>query len=287
MAVGKHQAHFLRGVGENMLAKNNLRRVIACGALALGAVVFQSHSSQASVITLLNWAPVPDGGTPNWPVINYTGGAVNGLQTDIGAIGNGDGNLPPTQQTPGGLQIDSPLTAPIPFSFPDSMFTGGTGYYDATLTFTGLAPLGNAVKTPIGPVTVDSQSLGAGTFAIISTAPAGSVVLLSGNITPGSVLTGDDGGMAGADFNSSGVDYTGGVLLSAAVAAGFSPLNNDMAISMTGVIPAFGVGANQQLNAFTSDATGLFDIHSVPEPTTLTLGLLGVGALAMRRSRKA
>ena len=270
-----------------MLAKISLRRVVAGGALALAALGFQAHLSRASVITLANWAAVPDLGTGAAPVINYTGGAVNGLETGPGAIGNGDGNLPPSQQTPGGLQVDSPMTAPIPFSFPDSMFTGGTGYYDATLIFTGLAPVGNAVKTPIGPVTIDSQGLGAGTFTLTSTAPAGSVLLLSGNIAPGSVLTGDDGGMAGADFNSSGVDYTGGILLGAAEAAGYSPLNNDMSISMTGVIPAFGVGANQQLNAFTSDATGLFDIHSVPEPTTLALGLLGVGALAMRRSRKA
>jgi hypothetical protein len=269
----------------NMQSIITWKRVLASGALVLAGIVVQPQA-HASVVTLLNWAPVPDGGQPNFPAINYTATSPNGLQTDIGAIGNGDGNLPPTSQLPGGLQVDTPFSAPIAFSFPDSTFSGGTGYYDATLQFTGLAPIGTAVQTPLGPITLDSQALGSGTFTLTSTAPAGSVVLLSGTIAAGSVITGDDGGMAGAAFNSTGVTYTGGVI-AAALPAGYSLSGNDMSISMTGVIPAFGINGNDQLSAFTADATGLFDVHSVPEPGMLSLGLVGAASLIMRRRRNS
>jgi hypothetical protein len=241
------------------------------------------------LVTLLNWAAVPDGGSPTFPVIDYTGSA---LTTGIGAIGNGDGNLAPSLQLPGGLQVDTPFNVPIPYSFTDSTFTGGTGYYDATLTFSGLAAIGPASTSTVGPFVQDSQLLGSGSFTLTSTsvAPASSVVLLTGTIAGASVVTGFQGGNAAAAFNADGVTYTGGLLVTG-LPATYVLSDNDMSISMTGVTPAIGVNPTTgQLNAFNADATGLFDINVndnvVPEPGMLSLLAFGVGSMAMRRARR-
>jgi hypothetical protein len=262
------------------------RKTLAAGALVLAGFAFQSTSAHGSI--LLNWTPVPDalGGPPE---INYTGA---NLQTGPGAIGNGDGNLPlgnpapPPYQTPGGIQVDSVLNAPIAYSFPDSGFTGGTGYYDVSLTFTGLAPVGAAGQIG-GPGGIDVQGLGPGTFTLTATpvAPDIGTILLTGTIANADI-TGADTGKAGAVFDAHGITYTGGVIF-AAFPANFSATGNDMSISMVNVTPPFGIsGQTLQLNPFTADANGQFDVNVVPEPTTLALGLVGVGALAMRRARR-
>jgi hypothetical protein len=178
----------------------------AFGLLSLGGV-----SAHAALVEFVNWAAVPASATV--PEINYD--TTLGLQAGPGAIGNGDGNLPVTNQTPGGLQVDTIVNAPVPFSFPDSLFTGGTGYYDVTLSFTGLNPIGPASQQLVGPFTEDSQLLGTGTFTLTSTAPAGSVVLLTGTIQGATVVTGINGGNAAASFNADGVSYTGGVIAAA------------------------------------------------------------------------
>jgi hypothetical protein len=247
-----------------------------CTGLALAFLGLATQRVNAS-IELLNWAPVPDSVATE---INYDTTA--GLQTGPGAIGNGDGNLPVTNQTPGGLQADTIVTAPIPFSFPSSIFTGGTGYYDTTLIFGGLAPVGAAQVINFGPFSEDSQALGSGTFALISTAPAGPVLLLSGTIAGATVVTGIDGGTSGAVFNSEGVTYTGGAIF-ANFPSNFIATGNDMSISMTAIAPPFGInGMSGQLNSFTADATGEFDVNT-PEPATLGMMALVGSSLLMRR----
>jgi hypothetical protein len=253
------------------------------GTAALGLLSIGGVSAQAALVEFVNWAAVPASATV--PEINYD--TTLGLQAGPGAIGNGDGNLPVANQTPGGLQVDTVVNAPIPFSFPDSLFTGGTGYYDVTLSFTGLTPIGPASQQLVGPFTEDSQLLGPGTFTLTSTAPAGSVVLLTGTIQGATVVTGIAGGNAAASFNADGVSYIGGVI-AAALPANAVLSGNDMSISMTAVEPPLGINPNTlQLASFTADATGIFDVNVVPEPTTISLLALGTAALGFRRRRKA
>jgi hypothetical protein len=249
---------------------------------------FSFSSALASPIQLLNWKPVPD--AVGFPEINYTG--LN-LQTDVGAQSNGDGLAPVTNQTPGGLQSETIVNAPAPGSYPSSVFTGGTGYYDTTLTFFGLAPLGPAIQAPLpGGILQDSQVLGTGQFQITSTNVGTPVVLLSGNIT-NAVITGVDGGAAGAVINAHGVTYTGGIILGAPnFPAGATLTGNDMSISMTSVIPSFGVnGGTGQLNSFHADATGEFDINAndvvQPEPASLFLFVAASGLLIRNRRQRA
>jgi hypothetical protein len=276
----KMQAGRTRVPAKLVGSKSATRGVIAGGALVAAVTVFAASSAHAAPIELLNWAPVPDSVSPPFPEINYTGA---NLQTDIGAQSNGDGNLPPSNQTPGGLQVDTIVNAPVPFSFPSSLFTGGTGYYDATFSLIGLAPVGPAVQVPLGGgIVQDSQVLGTGQFLITSTTAGGSVVLLSGNIA-NAVITGIDGGAAGAVFDAHGVTYTGGAIF-AAFPATFVPTGNDFSISMTSVAPPFGVNpGNGQLAAFHADATGQFDVNTVPEPATMSLGLVAAAGLTLRR----
>jgi hypothetical protein len=169
--------------------------------------------------------------------------------------------------------------------------TGGTGFYDTTLVFGGLAPSGAAVRINLGGgLFEDSQVLGAGTFALYSTTPvvsgnpATETLLLSGTIASATVVTGIDMGTAGAAFNSQGVTYTGGAIVT--YLPSYASLSgNDLSVSMTAITPSFSVnGTSGQLNSFTADATGLFDIN-VPEPASLGIMTLVGGILLRRRAR--
>lgn len=257
---------------KNPIRLGGLRVLVAAAAVAMCG----ASTAGAAVITLAQWAPVPSTALPE---MVYTTGV--GLATGPGAIGSADGDQPPAQQKPGGLETDTIVTAPIPFSFPSSMFTGGTGYYDTTLTFVGMAPTGPAIQQPLGPELVDLQPLGPGAFTLTSTAPSGSIVLLSGNITGANLITGVDGTTSAAQLDGDGVTYTGGIILAHAPAGSvFS--GNSMSISMTAVTPSLGVTGGA-LNSFSADATGLFDINVVPEPASI--GLLGIGLLTLKRRR--
>jgi hypothetical protein len=277
----------MAGRSEEMFPMSKRFCLSGCTGLALAFLGLATQRANASV-ELLTWSPVPTSGATE---INYDTTA--GLQTGPGAIGNGDGTLPVTAQTPGGLQSDTIVNVPLPIpgSFPSSLLTGGTGFYDTTLVFGGLAPVGSAVSINLGGgLYEDSQVLGSGTFALYSTTPAlygnpaTETLLLGGTITAATVVTGIDMGTSGAAFNSQGVTYTGGAIVtylpSYAILSG-----NDMSVSMTTIAPPFSInGMTGQLNSFTANATGLFDINT-PEPATLGIMTLVGSSLLVRRRR--
>jgi hypothetical protein len=79
------------------------------------------------------------------------------------------------------------------------------------------------------------------------------------------------------------VTYTGGLIFNALVLAGGSVSGNSMSISMTDVTPTFGIAGDGFLRDFTANATGLFNATAVPEPTSLTLLVMAMGSLLLRR----
>jgi hypothetical protein len=273
-----------------MRISRSIKPILAV-AVGIGASAVCSGVAKASVVELGSWMPVPNTTNTAYPELVYTSGV--GLSTGLGALSSGDGNVAPSLQQPGGLEADTVVYAPEPYSFNSSAFTGGTGYYDTSLTFSGLAPSGAATTNGIE----DQQLLGGGTFtlSLTSVAPASSLPLLIGTVSPGSTLiTGFDGSTSGAVFTADAVTYTGGAWVNAlpsyAILSG-----NSFSIAMTAVNPPFGVSGtnpNYTLNSFDSNADGYFDINlsgsntQVPEPATLSLLFIGAGALGLRRRQR-
>lgn len=241
-----------------------------------GALAIVGLSSLASAATLVDYKPGPV--SPTTPEFVFGGGPVPSFQTGPGAIGNGDGALPQALQTPGGLDSETPFLIPaVPGS---QVGVSSTKFFDSTLNFAGLAA--NAPAINAGGTLI--QSLGPGSFQLLSTT---GINLLTGTISTSTFIVGAGG--AGATFNASGVNYTGGLIFNALVAAGGDPNANSMSISMTDVSPTFSInGASGFLNDFTANATGLFNVNVIPEPGAVTGAAILAGAvLRTRRSRRA
>ena len=261
-----------------------LKAVAIIPLIVFSATLLSSPSAHANSIALLNWAPAPDGG-PAFPEILWNEA---NMATGPGAQSSSDGNLPLAAQAPGGLFSNTIVNAPAPYSFPSG---GGTGYYDTTLVFSGLAPSAFATSSPLGGgFFLDSQLLGPGTFTLYSTSVLpGPVVLLQGTIA-NAVITGLDGGGAGAVIDASGITYTGGAVFGG-VSWQLANVGKQYVDFAHGAIPNFSIdGGSGYLNAFQADATGEFDVFvtGVPEPSTLTLGafgLAGVFTLLRRRTK--
>jgi len=237
-------------------------------------------SSVASATTIVDFKPVPTSpGLPEFGFHRPVGGGPPAFRGEIGATSNGDGNLAPAAQTAPGLDSETPFLLLGPGAVQSA---GTTGFYDSSFQFTaGLvanAPALNAGGTFL-------QQLSPGSFQIMSTTAAGGpILLLSGNVATASVIVGS--GDAGAVFDANGVNYTGGIIFNAMVAAGYSVNNNSFSISMVDVSPAFHINpADGFLGDFDANATGLLNANAVPEPSSLTLLALGLvaGVLRLRR----
>jgi PEP-CTERM motif len=232
--------------------------------------------------TLVDFVPQP--ASPVTADLVWTG---TSLIAGPGAIGNGDGALPLSSQTPGGLQLVAPFIVP---GVPGSVIDAGaitTTFYDTTMVLSGLTPLGPAVVTPIIPgLSLVTQPLNTGSFQLWDT--TNTVLLLSGNISSAAIsgpLNNSTGAVATLDL---AVLYTGGVILPPVQGPG--AYVGQFSWSLLDIAPPLSVNLQTGLlNTFTANSagqfSGTFDSH-VPEPATLALVGLG-GTLILGRRRRA
>jgi hypothetical protein len=255
-----------------------------------GAVASLGLAASSFGSMLVDFKPLPV--TANIPELEWTG---TNLAAGAGAVGNADGGLAPSLQSPPGLQIEAPFD--VPGAIPGKVSIGGgtsTAFYDVTLELSGLNA--NAAATSFGPLAL--QSFGTGHFRLLSTDPdAGgpltSTTLLEGDITNGTI-TGLSPGTAGAVLSST-VTYTGGAIYSEFAANHGGQANGGtLSLSMLDIVPALGgtsivpPNAFATLNAFSANATGLFSGVQVPEPASASIVLLSAVGLGLRRrTRKA
>jgi hypothetical protein len=247
-----------------------------------------SFASSSFAGTLVDFKPLPVSPTdPEFVFSRALGGGVPVFRAGSGAIGNADGMLPVASQTPGGLLVEVPF---IIGGVPGSQFAAtSTLFFDATLQFTtGLAA--NAPALNAGGAFI--QQLSPGTFDLLSTDPDGGgpllpTLLLSGNISSASFIVGT--GNSGAVFNASGVDYTGGLVLTALTGSGGNPSGNSMSVSMVDVTPNFGITGDGYLADFAANGTGLFNgtTGNIPEPSSLVLLAVAMGGIFGSRQRSA
>jgi hypothetical protein len=203
-----------------------------------------------------------------------------------GSVGNADGTLPAINQTPGGLNVQTPLyIVGVPGSTINST-DNSTTFYDVTLQLTGLAASGPPIQNliPGTGMTVVYQPVGAGTFTLLSTDPDGPgallpTVLLTGTISD-AVIVGLLGQSTGS-IQSSNVTFTGGVINGGSSTASLSWSLLDVGGGLT-VVSGGGFGTT--LQSFDANMTG----QITPEPATMCLMGLGLGAIAInaRRRRK-
>jgi len=232
--------------------------------------------SFVSAATIVDFKPLPISPTvPEFKFDRALGAGIPVFRHDVGAVGNNDGTLPVVNQTPGGLLVETPFIIP---GIPGSQFAAAsTLFFDSSLIFTGgLQANGPAINA--GGVLI--QQLTPGSFQLFSTGPA-PTLLLSGFMSSASFIVGV--GDAGSVFSSQDVNYTGGAIYNALVAAGGSTSGNSMSISMTDITPGLNIARDGYLADFNANATGLFNANVVPEPTSLTLLAIAMGSLLLRR----
>jgi hypothetical protein len=229
---------------------------------------------------LVNFKPDPVSTTLD--EIGWTG---TQLVQRPGSVGNNDGTLPADQQTPGGLNIQTPLKIvdglgnPYPGSTINTS-DSSTTFFDVTLQVSGLSAVGNPVK--VGGLVY--QWLGSGTFTFLSTGVSPQT-LLTGSIDD-AVIVGLQGQTAGS-IQSSTVTYTGGLIKDALLATGGTLTDASLSWSILdigGGLKVVGTGSLAALQLFGADMTGQF--NALPEPATLCLMGLGAVVVLVRRWKR-
>ena len=267
----------VKGTDMKTQTSSNVAMAIAAAALLACAGV-----SQASLL-LADFAPAP---APIAPGLLYMGAgpALPSLQPGPASIGNGDGNLPLDQETPGGLLVRTPLPvagiSPGQFGLPQ----GWTGFRDVTLGLSGLMQDGPAV--PAGNLL--AQALARGTFELVATHGPGdapTTLLLTGSIDHAAILstTKGQGSVLSAD-----VHYDGGVLYNSLAQSlgikGGPPIPGEMSWSLLNMNPApLLAGPVPFMPDFTADLIGQFSY--IPEPSSLCLFAIATAGLMRRRRR--
>jgi hypothetical protein len=263
--------------------------LFAAGLVLGGGVLGNGVFARAGSLLTFEASPT----SPGLPEVIWTNTPLPQLIAGPGAVGNDDGTLPPFQQSPGGLEIQTPLSITAPGSHP--LIGGGTEVDDVTLVLTNFLATAPA-SSQGGGVLVQRFAPGDlenfGSFSLLSDDPDGSdggqpTVLLSGRVTGGSITAlngGDSGSVLSAD-----VTYTGGAIFDALQASGGATTGSLSwsildATSLLDGSPSITINpATGFLVPFSANATGLFSV-SVPEPTTAAvMGVSALGMLARRR----
>src|SRR3954469_22717577 len=119
-------------------------------------------TNAARAESVLNFKPSPiSAGVPEFI---YTGGASGQLVAGPGSLGNGDGALPLSSQTAGGLFVSTPFV--IPDAIAGKEISGSsTNFYDVTMTLSGF----NASAPAFDFGGMYWQPLSNGTFNITAT----------------------------------------------------------------------------------------------------------------------
>jgi len=237
-----------------------------------GVLMLASASHAAFQIVQFSPQPISSGlGEFSWAGNVYT--------TAPGSTGNGDGNLPIAAQTPGGLEVDTPLTVLAPAGSGEIIDLNGSHFFDVTLSVQGLVGAGATFIPGFGAI----QLLTNGSFSFNAT---NGVPLLTGTLTNNSITVPQ--GSTSSGYQSATVTYTGGLIWANFLALYGPQAPGSASISMTsldgpiGIVPAIAFGPTTVL-PFDADATGVLDTP-FPEPASLSL-VGAAGLLALRRRR--
>lgn len=263
------------------MIKRAKKLVVACAFVAISGLSASSYAA-----TLISGAPVPN--TAGFPEFKFDGSTPKQLQTDIGAKGNS------STSSAGGLSISTPFNINLGGDYASSVSYPGDGtttFADVSFELQNLFADGSAIVidlTPGGSTAYIIQQLTAGHFKLLSQDPDGfgpkaKAVILEGDITS-AAITGFKN--AGAASVVGTVNYTGGAVYDALVAAG-GVTEAEFSWSLLNTVPVLNTsgGASPVLNSFIADGTIQFDAQ-IPEPATLGLLSLGaMGFLARRRTR--
>lgn len=236
-------------------------------------------------VQLIQFQPNPV--SPTLPEFSWTGPGGNFVD-NTGSHSDGTAGVP-------GLQIDTPLVVAAPVTAGETIDAFGSHFRDAAITLSSSTNLATFQDTGAGILGGQwFQTLTNGSFTITAT---DGTVLLTGNVSGN--FFGSSLASSSAGFNGGTVAYTGGLIYNALVASGGVP-TGDMSVSMTkinntgnpsndaigvtqtGPVDPFGQ-APATVSAFDADATGVFDVLSIPEPASL--GVLAVVGLFLPRRR--
>jgi hypothetical protein len=273
----------------------NSKSLIRLSAAFMASSLLAVSSVHAAVQTqLLQFEPTPvSPGLAEFSLVGPAAGAQS-FVTSPGSFGNGDGNLAPSLQTPGGLQVDTPLNVVAPATAGETIDASGSHFYDVTMSFS--APTGAPSLASTGAFVLLNPSLNLAvqqfTDGFFTMTATDGTVLLTGTVQENSIsspLT-----STSSAFQSALVTYTGGAIFTALQQA-TSATTGSASISMTSldgpVVANFvgtGVGvlgaAPATINPYDSNGTGVFDVANLPEPSSLGIVLMA-GTMGLRRRR--
>ncbi len=241
------------------------------GAAAMFAIGMLATRVMASNPTLLSFDAQTNPPPSNLPEFQFNGS----FTTGAGSTGDGDGALLGLGTDPG-LTINTPLTIAPGTLGEQNNLDGSTTFYDVTLQLTGLSASGGAGSGPLL-----NQLLTSGTFLFSSSNSGGGpgTPLLGGTFTSAHIV--------GASNSSSGdelsgtITYNSGLIYSRLVAQG-GGITGGNTVALNSISPVLGTTSGT-LNNFSADGNGTFNVTLLPEPSAISLLLVGGAALFRRR----